>query len=111
MKNNKVLTIKALAYQYKGRPGVYLSLPENNEYGLPETTDPKESVAYLGTPDEFPDKDECIALAKRSEEEHIRMLKEEFGENPVVNFKPYTWLEDTELVEVYIDLEEDEIPD
>lgn len=96
--------IKALAYQYKGRPGVYLSTPDNNAEGLPETTDPKESVAYLGTEEKFPDKDECIALAKKTEEEHTEALKKEFGENPVVNFTPYTWLEEMNLVEVYISI-------
>ncbi|WP_433912335.1 hypothetical protein [Staphylococcus sp. LKG3-3] len=87
----------ALAYEFKDRPGVYIS--DDNF----ETQDLSQAFLYVNNDGSKPNKAEIIEIAKKQEENHKKYLESKFEKVAVMNYKPYTWLEYCDLVEVEID--------
>lgn len=89
-------TYPALAYEFKDRTGVYIS--DDNF----ETQDLNEAFLYVDKDGIKPNKSEIIEQAKQQEENHKKYLESKFEKVAVMNYKPYTWLEYCNLVEVEI---------
>lgn len=88
---------QALAYELKAEPGTYIS---KDGPGL--TLDLEDAFIYARKDGLKPIKSEIIDLAKDMEDSHKALMVSLYGINASVNFKPYTWLEDFNLVEVEI---------
>lgn len=92
-----IKTYPALAYEFKGSVGVYIG---NDNF---ETQDLNEAFLYVNKDGTKPNKSEIIEQAKQQEENHKKYLESKFEKVAVMNYKPYTWLEYCNLVEVEID--------
>lgn len=87
----------ALAYELKDGPGTYIS---KDGPGL--TSEIEDAFIYARKDGLKPIKSEVIDLAKEMEDSHKALMESLYGINASINFKPYTWLKDFNLVEVEI---------
>lgn len=87
----------ALAYEFNDRSGVYISSD------CFETQNVNEALLYVRKYGTKPNKAEIIEQAKENEENHKKYLESKFNKVTVMNYKPFTWLEYCNLVEVEID--------
>ena len=94
--NEMAKTYVALAYEFKDRPGVYISRDDF------ETQNINDAFLYVRGDGLKPDKSKIIEQAKENEENHKKMLENKYEKVAVMNYKPYTWLEYCDLVEVEI---------
>ncbi|KTT82705.1 hypothetical protein RSA37_11755 [Mammaliicoccus sciuri] len=86
----------ALAFEFKDKPGTYI-----DAYGLDTTTDAEKAFAFVRKDGKKLIESEVIELAKESEIEYTNYM-ESLGEHIKFWFKPHSWLEYCNLVEVEI---------
>lgn len=94
--DNLDIQVPALAFEYKDKPGVYISEYED------ETTDLNDAILWANKDLSKPDKEECKNFYMKTEKKHADFMKKKFGENAVINYKPSKWFEMCNLVDVHI---------
>ncbi|WP_145447451.1 hypothetical protein [Staphylococcus hominis] len=93
---NMDVQVPALAFEYKDKPGVYIS-----EY-MDKTTDLNNALLWANKDLSKPDKKECKEFYLKCEKMHAEKMKQMFGENAIITFKPSEWFEICNLVDVHI---------